>query len=363
MIAGHLPRQRIRPLSKQALVPWHRDSLREAGGDSLELQGAARAHPPRLKPSRNAAGRDEAPQDLARNRGARALGARAVAAVLAGLLAAGTVPPSALAQQFTGAAGSPPRRTAIFRIDPLGLDAEIVGKLERLLRIELERLAPAGLASAEEVQKLTAPGRPHASCEGDSKCLGALGRALGVDAMVTGNVGGLGDSYIINLKLVDSRTGTELRRIAEPLSGTPEQLIEGVRVAAYKLVAPERMRGSIAVLTDIPGGQVLLDGSLVGTTPTRTLDGIPIGEHQLVLRFKGAKDVSRPVPVRFEKTSSVVVHLRELAPLPGQKLELGGKTPFYQKWWFWAAVGVVAAGVGTGVGLALRPQPCDAPCR
>jgi hypothetical protein len=283
------------------------------------------------------------------------------------LVTAGLVPlPGAaprLAFAARGDAPAVPRRVAIWRIDPLGLDAEIVGRLERLLRIELERLAARGLVPAADVERLTRPGRQHARCEGQSACLAALGRALGADAVVAGNVGGLGTSYIINLKVVDARTGQELRRIAEPLSGNPEELIAGVRVAAYKLVAPDRMRGSIVVLTDIPKGEVLLDGQPVGRTPIQPLEGVPIGEHTLRLRFPGARDLDRKVTVRFEKTSSVVVHLRELAPLPGARLKLGAARPFYERWWFWTAVGVVAAGVGAGVGYGLRPQPCEAPCR
>jgi hypothetical protein len=177
-------------------------------------------------------------------------------------------------------------------------------------------------------------------------------------------VGALGDRYVINLKLVDARSGAEVRRVAEPLSGSPSELIEGVRVAAYKLVAPERMRGTIAINTDFPGGQVMLDGRVVGRTPLPQIDAVPVGQHTVRLRFSGAQELERKVEVRFEKTSSVIVHLRELAPLPGQtRVEIDSEKPFYNRWWFWTAVGVVAAGVGVGIGYALRPQPCDAPCR
>ena len=56
--------------------------------------------------------------------------------------------------------------------------------------------------------------------------------------------------------------------------------------------------------------------------------------------------------VSFEGTS--------LAPLTIQVRQSPVYKPWYKKWWVWAIVGVVVAGGGTAVGLALGgsdPQP------
>ncbi|PID38304.1 MAG: hypothetical protein CSA65_00790 [Proteobacteria bacterium] len=40
-------------------------------------------------------------------------------------------------------------------------------------------------------------------------------------------------------------------------------------------------------------------------------------------------------------------------PPKPQPKPIAGSTPFYKKWWFWAAVGVVVVGTATGVGVAV----------
>ena len=55
--------------------------------------------------------------------------------------------------------------------------------------------------------------------------------------------------------------------IEVPLKGKSDELIEAVRVAAYRLLAPEQLLGSIVVLTDHPGSRIRIDGNIVGVSP------------------------------------------------------------------------------------------------
>src|SRR5262245_16031868 len=258
-------------------------------------------------------------------------------------------------------AGSPPaspsRPLALTRIDPLGLDSEIVARLEALLRAELERIVGAGLPPAREVARASAADPKLANCTAEPDCLSALGRALGAGLVVAGNVGGLGESYVINLKIVDARTGAELRRVSQTLHGDPDVLIEEIRVAAYRLVAPEKVKGALAVLADARGARIFLDGVPIGATPTPgPIGGLPVGEHSLRIARDGYADFLRTVTIRFQKTTQVVVHLEELPVAAGAPRRGGDddREPvhFYGRWWFYAIVGAVAVGAGIGIGLA-----------
>ena len=118
----------------------------------------------------------------------------------------------------------------------LGMDSERVLRLETLFHKELERLSGNPVPSRLSVQKLS---RRLQRCDGQSKCLTAIGKALNVDYVISGNVAALGDSFILNIKAIDVTTGKELRRIeSDPLRGQPEKLIDSIRVAAYRLLAP-----------------------------------------------------------------------------------------------------------------------------
>ena len=243
---------------------------------------------------------------------------------------------------------------ALFRLDPLGIQPEIVEQLERILRSELERVTGQRLPARAEIDKLTASNRKLAGCTGDPSCLSPLARLLKATRVVTGNVGGLADSYVVNLKLVDAGDGRELRRVAVTLRGSPEELIDEIRVATYRLVAPEKLVGSIAVLSDVPGALVRLDGNSVGLTPLAApLDRIAVGVHQLSVTREGFSPFAEDVPVRFEKTTQVVVRQSAVTAEARRRLRAATETPVYARWWFWTAIaaGAVLTGVAVGYGI------------
>lgn len=248
-------------------------------------------------------------------------------------------------------------KLAVFRVDPLGIDAKIVARLDGLLRIELARLADAAMPGPLAVEKLTRKHGHLAACTGDVACLVEAGRLLGVDRIISGNVGGLADSYVVNLKIVDVASGKELRRVQETISGRPGQLIEAVRVAAYGLVAPERLRGSLAVLANVPAAEVHLDGKLLGRTPLPVQRGLKAGEHTVRVSKGGYLDVVQAVRVRFQKTAEVVVRMELPKVRPGggkeRPAEVERPVPWYTRWWFWSLVGVAAIGAGVGLGYAV----------
>ncbi|MCA9672223.1 MAG: PEGA domain-containing protein [Myxococcales bacterium] len=247
---------------------------------------------------------------------------------------------------------------AVFRIDPLGVSAEIVARLEALLRMELGRLADAALPSPGQIQRLVARHRKLSGCTGGVHCLARAGALLKVKRIISGNVGGLGDSYVLNIKLVDVGAKKEVRRIQETMSGHPDQLIEAVRVAAYRLVAPERLRGSLEVLANVAGATVALDGKELGATPLAIQHNLLVGEHTLRVTKAGYSDVLQEIKVRLQKTARIVVKMQ--VPKGGGNLPPKREktiVPFYTRWWFWGAVTAVAIGVGIGLGVAFSSSP------
>lgn len=257
------------------------------------------------------------------------------------------------------------QRLAVWRIDALGIDAELVGRLEALFRMELDRLATAPLPSRRDIDKAITGDRTLAACGGDDKCVAAIGKKLGVDVMITGSVAAMGDNYILNIKAVDVAKGTQIRRIAtDPLRGSPDELIEAIRVAAYRLLAPEQLYGSVVVLTDLLGATVELDGKSVGATPLPgPVTKLPLGEHTLKVSAKGYTPFEDKVTVRFQKATRVVVHLVVAAGEPGlaaPRLVDRPRKPWYSSTWAYVGAGVVALAAGVTIGyLASRPTVID----
>jgi len=254
------------------------------------------------------------------------------------------------------------RTIAVLGFDALGMEADKVARLEALFRMELERLAGASTPSPREIARALR-GSPLARCGGENTCLAAIGKKLAVQVVVTGNVAQLGDSHVINIKAVDAVTGKELRRIkSDPLRGTPDELIDSVRVAAYRLLAPERLLGAVSVLADIAGAEVRLDGRPVGKTPLpRAIERIPLGKHRLEVVAEGYSPFADEVEVRFQKTTRVLVTLAAEAVRPRLDLARRGRpqpapTRWYNSTWFLVGAGVAAVVVGASLGYALSRE-------
>lgn len=254
---------------------------------------------------------------------------------------------------------------AVMSFDALGMDAERVARLETLFRKELDRLSKRPLPSWPTIQATIQKSRKLRGCNLGNACLARIGKALGVKVVVSGNVAALGDSYVLDIKAVSVKTGKELRRFStEPLRGNPDELILSMRVAAYRLLAPEELLGSIVVLTDLVGATVKLDGKVVGKTPLPgPLYKLALGEHQLEVLAKDYIPYRQTVEVRFQKTTRVIVRLATseepiIDPsLPPVVRKRPAPSPWYTSTWMYVGVGVVAGVVGGYVGYRLARDP------
>lgn len=256
--------------------------------------------------------------------------------------------------QTTGALTA---KIAVWRVDALGIDPALVAQLDALFRLELGRLAKYPLPSRAEAERLA--GRELGQCTGADKCLAAIGQKLGVEIMVTGSVAALGDNYILDIKAVAVATGKELRRVqTEPLRGEPDELIESIRVAAYRLLAPAELFGTIMVLSDLVGATVTLDGKAVGETPLPSLERIPLGKHKVDVARDGFSPFTETVDVRFQKTTRVVVRLD---PREAKRIRRQHTRSWYDHWYVWAAAGVLAVGGGAYLGYTLGHVDCRTP--
>ena len=265
--------------------------------------------------------------------------------------------PAASATTEVAAQETIDQKLAVWRFDALGIDPELVARLETLFRMELDRLDKQPMPSRREIDRaITGEAR---DCTGEDRCLAAIGRKLGVDVILAGTVGQLGDNYVLTIKSVDVATAKSLQKIqSDPLRGQPDELIEGVRVAAYRLLAPGQLHGAIQVQTDLVGAEVQLDGARIGKTPLARnglIGELALGKHRLrVSDVASLHPYEDDVEVHFQKVSPVVVRLVASTQVTGTgKVERVERHPFYTRTWFIVAAGAAALVVGGAIGYRL----------
>jgi hypothetical protein len=252
------------------------------------------------------------------------------------------------------------KKIAVWRFDALGIDNEIVQRLETLFRMELDRLDKVPQPTRRDIERSVTSAEQN--CTGEEKCLSSIGKRLGVEYVVTGTVGSLGDNYVLNIKVVDVASGRSQRIQSDPLRGSPDELIEGVRVAAYRLLAPQQIHGSLQIQSDLIGAEVTLDGKSLGKTPLPNggvITKLPLGKHRLRVEAKTYDPFDSDVEVHFQKVSPVVVRLVQATTTVGTgRVIQKERSPIYTKPWFIGAVGVGVVALAVLIGASAGHVDC-----
>jgi hypothetical protein len=210
-----------------------------------------------------------------------------------------------------------PTRVAVLELSGLGI-IDIPRNLEQYLRNSIGTIEGFLVLSATDVQMtLQDPkNRAIAACGGGVECASRTGKLVGADVVVIGSLTGLGDAFSLNLRAVDVVKAKELSRYLASVSGR-DKLIPEVRLAAYSLVAPERIRGWLVVDLDIEGVEIVVDGKPVGTTPlAKPVDDLTPGTHTIEIKHPGYKPLSQQVEIRPFEPTRLTISLESSAGKP-----------------------------------------------
>jgi hypothetical protein len=263
------------------------------------------------------------------------------------------------------------RRVALAPLATLGAEA----RSRRTSRIA-EQIA-AGIAAvpghtvlgSQEVRRAIKAARRDelGSCDGDAACLAGLGALLAVDSVVYGEIGGLGEAQVVFLEVVDVASRRALRSTTAQFGGRHDAPLEA-RAAAFRLLAPSRYVGRVALRVDVPGARVFVDGQAVARSPAPPI-AVEVGTHALRVTHPEYRDYVRFVDVAFDATVTLDVNMqafpvvassiaRRHQPVPVDPRPRE-PTPWYREWYAVAGFGAVVL-VGTAVVVGLATGGIDA---
>ncbi len=207
-------------------------------------------------------------------------------------------------------------RVALLKLNAVGVDkaeirrlkdqlSRVLGKVgafiwlpESKVRARLKRSGKAGLGTVE--QQI---------------------RALRVPYVLTGTVGGLGDTLSLDLRVYDGVRGGELRRAAAevPLKAKNRSFV--LEELMVQLLRPERWVGALDLKISEAGARVMLDGLQVAVTPLdKPLGGLMPGKHILMVSKEGFRDLSQFIEIRYNRVFRLEVDLNNSTVL-GQLYE------------------------------------------
>ncbi len=177
-----------------------------------------------------------------------------------------------------------------------GLDQAAAGIISDRLRSECINTGVFRVMERSQMEDiLKEQGFQQTGACDDQSCIVEVGRFLGVDRMVAGTVGRVGDFYTISLRMIDVVTGEILFTVNVDYKGSIEDVISRVTgEAALKLAhsagdeAAKIMiagkKGDLYITSEPSDALVEIDGKKIdGRTPL-TLQGYTAGEHRIAAR-------------------------------------------------------------------------------
>jgi hypothetical protein len=171
------------------------------------------------------------------------------------------------------------QRVVVMDLKGSGIATDLTRTLSQLMAFSIRTtLRDATVLAQSDIQELLAleSQKQLLGCD-DTSCLSQIVGALGADTVATGSVGKVGDRYLLELRLIDTREARALRQLAEEVPGNEGRLTETVAQLAASLVDPSRKAG-MARLEIMGAGEVKVDGKPAGTAPLSRYEVSP-GRH------------------------------------------------------------------------------------
>jgi hypothetical protein len=183
------------------------------------------------------------------------------------------------------------------------------------------------------------------ACEGEPACLAELAALVGAQIVISGEVGGLGESKVVYLAA--SEQGKELRSTTLAIGSKGDD--GGPEGAVVRLLAPEGYRGTLRFAIDVTGASVFVNGSKVALSPRGEL-ALPVGAQAVRVTHPEYHDFVRFIDVPYGKTVDVPVGMQQY---PITRRDLAGKPIDRDRieytdpptWRRWYVVGPAAVGL------------------
>ena len=240
---------------------------------------------------------------------------------------------------------------AVFDLKAHGVPESLAKNLTNVVALELKQFQDVTVISREEIKAALQFEADKQSLGCDSvSCFSEIGNAMGVQYLMTGSVGKLKDTHILNLQVIDIRETAIIGRASEFFMGPEDGLLAATRFVLRDLFGvPTEGQGFFKMTANVDNVELILNGKNLGLWPKVVPDEHQIaGKLQIMARKEGYRTLSQETYIEPGRLTSISLNL------------IKEPTPWWKTWWFWTIAGtVVAGGVTTGVilGTSDSKQP------
>lgn len=126
---------------------------------------------------------------------------------------------------------------AVLDIQGTGVEQTLLPTLTEVLTVEIDNLGMYKVIAGRDVQAMLGfeKEKDMVGCT-DAACLAEIGGALGVDRIVATHIGKVGNTFVVNIKLINIRMADTEARVYETVRGETDALIATITKSVEKLL-------------------------------------------------------------------------------------------------------------------------------
>lgn len=252
--------------------------------------------------------------------------------------------------------------TAVGAEDTTASTKTVIAQLENAIAAMPETKVIRAAAVGDAITKAKKPALKV--CDLDPGCLAEVGKLVGANVVIAGEVVGIGDAKVIYLNA--SEPGKQAKSTTLTLGGKDDSG-GGPQGAVIRLLDPDKYRGTLHFTIDAAGATIFVNGSKMPPDAKGNI-ALTVGTQAVRVTHPEYQDFVRFVDVQYGKVVEVPVNMKQY---PIVRRDLQGKPinrdtinyvdpPWYKRWYVITG-GAVVLGVATAiiVGTIVHDLPGD----
>lgn len=220
----------------------------------------------------------------------------------------------------------------------------------RSMLVKTDALIVLERGKMEEI--LSEQGFQQTGCT-STECAVEVGKLLNVQKMVSGSIGKLGQTYTIDLSLIDVKTAEIEQSFVRDYKGEIDGLLRVMESVSNQIASSAKgenrlnkvSTGSLNIKIDPRGSEIFLDGELMGSAPL-LLNQVPAGSHVIRIENKGFHPEERTVTVTDGTAADVILTMRPATTASTEEKEVKENNEGGGSTWLWIGGAAVLAGGG-----------------
>ncbi len=219
-----------------------------------------------------------------------------------------------------------------------GVSSKDVDSISGIITSSVEKYSGQSVVSEADIMTIIKGEETRQKCGGNSStsCIAEIGAALGVPEAVSGDLGRVGNIWVLNLRRINIRSAKVIGRASRQVDGAIDNLVMEVDIAVAKLFNAEATGMAVLFVRSSPeGAEISVNGRPLGKSPQKKY--MPEGKVVIRATFPDYFDAEQTVVLKAGEQKTVDL---ELAPISMHT---------YTKWGhisFWPGLAFAAIGSG-----------------